>query len=41
MLKALVHHSPGKRALEDKPMPTTKEPTDARTVGPHNHGKSY
>jgi alcohol dehydrogenase len=28
-LKALVYHGPGKRALEDKPKPTVKEPTDA------------
>jgi alcohol dehydrogenase len=29
MMKALVYHGPGKRALEDKPKPTVKEPTDA------------
>jgi hypothetical protein len=34
MMKALAHHGPGKGALEDKPKPTAKEPTDARTVGP-------
>lgn len=28
-MKALVYHGPGKRALEDKPKPTVKEPTDA------------
>jgi alcohol dehydrogenase len=29
MMKALLYHGPGKRALEDKPKPTVKEPTDA------------
>ena len=29
MMKALVYHGPGKRALEDKPKPKVKEPTDA------------
>ena len=28
-MKALVYHGPGKRALEDKPKPTLKAPTDA------------
>lgn len=28
-MKALVYHGPGKRALEDKPNPTIKAPTDA------------
>ncbi len=28
-MKALVYHGPGKMALEDKPKPTVKEPTDA------------
>lgn len=28
-MKALVYHGPGKRALEDRPKPTIKEPTDA------------
>jgi alcohol dehydrogenase len=28
-MKALVYHGPGKKALEDKPKPTLKEPTDA------------
>jgi alcohol dehydrogenase len=28
-MKALIYHCPGKRALEDKPKPTVKEPTDA------------
>ena len=28
-MKALVYHGPGKLALEDKPMPTIKTPTDA------------
>lgn len=28
-MKALLYHGPGKRALEDKPKPTVKEPTDA------------
>ncbi len=28
-MKALVYHGPDKRALEDKPKPTVKEPTDA------------
>jgi alcohol dehydrogenase len=28
-MKALVYHSPGKRAWEDKPRPTIKEPSDA------------
>ena len=29
MMKALVYHGPGTRALEDKPKPVLKEPTDA------------
>lgn len=29
MVKALVYHGPDKRALEDKPKPTVKEPADA------------
>lgn len=28
-MKALVYHGPGKRALEDKPKPVLKAPTDA------------
>jgi alcohol dehydrogenase len=28
-MKALVYHGPGKRAWEDKPKPTVKEPSDA------------
>jgi alcohol dehydrogenase len=28
-MKALVYHAPGKRALEEKPKPSIKEPTDA------------
>jgi alcohol dehydrogenase len=28
-MKALVYHGPGKRALEDKPKPKVKDPTDA------------
>jgi alcohol dehydrogenase len=28
-MKALVYHGPGKRAWEEKPRPTAKEPTDA------------
>ena len=28
-MKALVYHGPGKKAWEDKPKPTLKEPTDA------------
>jgi hypothetical protein len=28
-MKALVYHGPGKRALEDKPKPVIKAPTDA------------
>ncbi len=28
-MRALAYHDPGKRALEDKPKPTVKEPTDA------------
>ena len=28
-MKALVYHGPGKRALEDKPKPVIKVPTDA------------
>ncbi len=28
-MKALVYHGPGKKSLEDKPMPTVQEPTDA------------
>ena len=28
-MKALVFHGPGKRALEDKPKPVIKTPTDA------------
>jgi alcohol dehydrogenase len=28
-MKSLVYHGPGKKALEDKPKPTVKEPTDA------------
>jgi len=28
-MKALVYHGPGKKALEGKPKPTAKEPTDA------------
>jgi alcohol dehydrogenase len=28
-MKALVYHGPGKKALEEKPKPTVREPTDA------------
>jgi len=34
-MKALVYHGPGQRALEDKPKPAAKEPTDAVVKGTH------
>jgi alcohol dehydrogenase len=46
-MKALVYHGPGKLALEDKPTPVIKTPTDAivkitkTTICGTDPGKQY